>query len=88
MSILGLGESYKNNATSGFRDLAQLEENRNMQNEASMSSWELAKYQNKAAKKASTMSSTATGAGIGFMAGGPVGAAIGAAAGYLFGSLF
>ena len=88
MSILGLGASYKSNATAGFRDLSTLEENRKMQNEANMSAWELSKYQNKQAQKASTMSSTATGAAIGTYVMPGIGTAIGAAAGFLFSSLF
>lgn len=95
MSLLGLGESYKNAATSGFRDLAQIESNRNMQNDANLSAWELSKKQQEAAEKQNTMSTTATGAAAGWAVGaqagsigGPWGAAIGAVSGFLFSKLF
>lgn len=84
MSITGLGNSYKDQALAGLRNVAGMESQRETANE-----------QMEQAKKQSVISTTVTGAGMGAMAGmkmgavgGPMGALIGGAAGFLFSSLF
>ena len=85
MSITGLGQSYKNQAISGLRDVSKMEAQR-----------ETANTQIAEQKKQSQISNTAMGGAMGAMAAGaqaggvtgPWGAVIGAAAGFLFSSLF
>ena len=84
MSILGLGNSYKDNAMAGFRQLANLETNRERANA------EIA-FRNDEMKKQETTSaigSTMTGAAMGAQVAGPWGAAGGAVLGFLSSKLF
>lgn len=84
MSILGLGNSYKDNAMAGFRQLANLETNRERANaEIAFRNDEMSK-----AKKTNMMSSTLTGAAMGGATFGAPGAIVGGLAGFLSSSLF
>jgi uncharacterized protein YcfJ len=84
MAITGLGNSYKQQAIAGMRDVASMENQREMANKTMAEQ-----------RKQSQISSTATGAVGGAMIGasyggymGPVGAVAGAAVGFLVSSLF
>jgi hypothetical protein len=91
MSLLGLGTSYKNNAMSGFRQLANLEENRERAN----ANIEFGNEEMKSQRKTAQVSGTVTGAAMGAQVGsayagvGAVpGAVIGGVLGFLSSSLF
>lgn len=78
--MYGLTDIQRNlddSAKNGIRHAAQLEQNREANDDAM-------KAQDQINKK----NSVATGAGIGFMVGGPAGAGIGAGVGYLTHSFF
>ena len=91
MSITGLGNSYRDQAKMGLRDVAAMEAKREAANE-----------QLKASEKQQKTSTTMTMGGVGLAAGlsgaaglsnlgwaaGPVGAAAGLAVGWLFSELF
>ena len=90
-NVLTLGNSTKDNAMAGFRQLANLETNRERTNaEIAFKNDEMKKQ-----KTASTVGTTVTGAAAGAMigaeygsVGGPWGAAAGAVGGFLASSLF
>lgn len=60
MGLLGLGASYKQNATAGFRDLAGMETNRNMTNDTNRANYDTVVYQNKIAQRGQDISAVAT----------------------------
>ena len=83
-NVLTLGNSTKDNAMAGFRQLANLETNRERAN-ANIA------FQNDEMKKQETTSaigSTLTGAAIGAQVAGPWGAAGGTVLGFLSSTLF
>ncbi len=70
--LIDIGAQTRNQAMSGLREAARLEQQRENMNK------EL-----KAQQKQATMSSVGAGAGMGFLAGGPIGALIGGGLGFL-----
>ncbi|WP_299262872.1 hypothetical protein [uncultured Psychrosphaera sp.] len=76
MSLLAVGKSTKNRANTSLKSLADMENNREMQND-----------QLDAQHKSNQVSGATSGAVIGFQVGGVYGAAIGGTIGLLAGSI-
>lgn len=75
--LLGLNAGLKREAKEGFRQVAGLEQAR-----------EIANDNIESANRSRNMNAAGTGAGVGFMVGGPVGAVVGGVGGYLISSIF
>lgn len=91
MSVLSLGNSYKSGATDGFRQLANLETNRERTNAEIEFKNDEMKKQKTASTAGATLTGAAMGASYGSAAGGVgavPGAVIGGVVGFLSSSLF
>jgi hypothetical protein len=75
--LLGLSQQFKREAKDGYRQVAGLQQAR-----------EIANDNMETAAKSRNVNAAGMGAGIGMSMGGPVGAAIGGIGGYLVSSIF